>query len=105
MEDYRLGTLCEYFEIDIDSEHNAFDDACACSDLLNALVDAYDINVDDYVKKYYPNDTFVHTSYIDAAVLRKTISEFYGVVRGFSIDNVINQEEMDYIEAMIKPME
>lgn len=94
---YSLATLCEYFEIDIDSEHNAFDDACACSDLFNAMVEAYDINVDDYVQKYYPNDTFVHTSYIDAAVLRKAISEFYGVVRGFSIDNVITQEEIEYI--------
>ena len=26
-------------------------------------------------------------------------SEFYGVVRGFSIDNTINQDEMDYITA------
>ena len=99
VENYSLATLCEYFEIDIDSEHNAFDDACACSDLFNAMVEAYDINVDDYVQKYYPNNTFVHTSYIDAAVLRKTISEFYGVVRGFSIDNVINQEEIDYISS------
>ena len=39
---YSLASLCEYFEIDIDSEHNAFDDACACSDLFNALVKAYD---------------------------------------------------------------
>ena len=39
---YSLTSLCEYFEIDIDSEHNAFDDACACSDLFNALVKAYD---------------------------------------------------------------
>ena len=96
---YSLAALCEYFEIDIDSEHNAFDDACACSDLFNALVEAYDIDVDECVKKYYPNNTSVHTSYIDAAVLRKSISEFYGVVRGFSIDNAINQDEMDYITA------
>ena len=94
---YSLAALCEHFEIDIDSEHNAFDDACACSDLFNALVEAYDIDVDECVKKYYPNNTSVHTSYIDAAVLRKSISEFYGVVRGFSIDNAINQDEMNYI--------
>lgn len=94
---YSLSTLCEYFEIDIDSEHNAFDDACACSDLFNAMVEAYGINADDFVQKYQPRNTAIHTSYIDAAVLRKTISEFYGVVRGFSIDNVINQDEMDFI--------
>lgn len=99
---YSMSALCNYFEIDIESEHNAFDDACACSDLFNAMVEAFDINVDDYVQKYYPHDTDVHSSYIDAALLRKSISEFYGVVRGFSIDNVINQDEFDYIETWRK---
>lgn len=96
---YSLSALCERFKIDIDSEHDAFADACACVDLFNALVETYDIDVDACVKKYHPNNTFVHTSYIDAAVLRKSISEFYGVVRGFSIDNAINQDEIEYIEA------
>lgn len=30
-------------------------------------------------------------------MLRKAISEFYGVIRGFSIDNIINSEETAYI--------
>ena len=97
VENYGLSTLCEYFELDIDSEHNAFDNACACSDLFKSLVETYNINVDNYIQKYHPTYTFAHTSYIDAAVLRKNISEFYGVIRGFSIDNVINQDEIDYI--------
>lgn len=96
---YSLSALCNLFDIDIDSEHNAFDDACACSDLFRALVEIYDINVDECVKKYHHNSVSVHTSYIDAAVLRKSISEFYGVVRGFSLDNAINQDEIDYIIA------
>ncbi len=97
IENYQLSTLCEYFDIDIDSEHNAFDDACACSDLFNALVETYDIDVDSCVKKYDIKDVRDTSAYIDSAVLRKAISEFYGVVRGFSIDNKINQEEIDYI--------
>lgn len=44
VENYKMSTLCEYFDIDIDSEHNAFDDACACSDLFKALVDTYNLN-------------------------------------------------------------
>lgn len=102
VKNYSMSALCEYFEIDIDSEHNAFDDACACSDLFNAMVEAFDINVDDYVQKYYPHDTDIHSSFIDASLLRKTISEFYGVVKGFSIDNIINQDEIDYIETWRK---
>ena len=60
---YSLAALCEYFEIDIDSEHNAFDDACACSDLFNALVEVYDIDVDECVKKYYSNNLFKKFGY------------------------------------------
>ena len=99
---YSMSALCQYFNIDIDSEHNAFDDACACSDLFNAMVEAFDINVDSYVQKYHPHESNTHSSYIDAALLRKSISEFYGVVRGFSIDNVINQNEIEYIKSWKK---
>ena len=30
IDNYGLGSLCKFFNIDIDNEHNAFDDACAC---------------------------------------------------------------------------
>ena len=51
-----LGDLCEYFKIPIDNEHDAFDDACACSDLLRALVKTYKIDVDDYINRYIPDE-------------------------------------------------
>ena len=96
--DYTMSTLCEYFDIDIDSEHNAFDDACACADLFKALIEKYDLNPDAYVKKYKAKETKEYIKYVADPVLRKSISEFYGVIRGFSIDNIINQEEVDYIK-------
>ncbi len=98
VENYSLSTLCEYFDIDIDSEHNAFDDACACADLFKTLVDTYKINPDDYVKKYIPKQVKEFSKYIDDPTLRKSISEFYGIIRGFSIDNVVNETEVDYIK-------
>ena len=98
IENYSLSTLCEYFDIDIDSEHNAFDDACACADLFKTLVDTYEINPDDYVKKYVVKQVKEFTKYIDDPTLRKSISEFYGIIRGFSIDNIVNANEIDYIK-------
>lgn len=98
VENYRLGTLCEYFDIDIDSEHDAFDDACANADLFRALVRTYNIDVNSHIKKYVPNEVTAFEQYISNPVLRKSISEFYGVVRGFSIDNKITAEETAYIE-------
>ena len=98
IENYKMSTLCEFFDIDIDSEHNAFDDACACADLFKALVERYNLNPDEYVKKYIPKETQDYTKYVADPVLRKSISEFYGVIRGFSIDNIINDEEISYIK-------
>lgn len=95
---YSMSALCKYFDIDMDSEHNAFDDACACADLFSILLEEFDINPDRYVKKYDPQNVSLPVAYIDNAVLRKSISEFYGVVRGFSIDNRINADEVRYIE-------
>lgn len=95
---YSMSSLCDYFDIDIDSEHDAFDDACACADLFYALVDTYSIDIDDYVTKYIPRSTSEFTEYISSPEVRKKISEFYGMVRGFSIDNKITPEEIEYLK-------
>ena len=95
---YSMSALCKYFDIDIDSEHDAFDDACACGDLFNVLVEEFNIDPEIYVNKYEPKEVKSSTSYIDNVILRKSISEFYGIIRGFSIDNEINADEIDFIE-------
>ena len=97
IDNYRLGTLCKYFDIDIDSEHDAFDDACANADLFRALVSTYDIDVNAHIRRYVPHEVAAFDQYISNPVLRKSISEFYGIVRGFSIDNKITAEEAAYI--------
>lgn len=97
--DYSLSTLCEYFGVDIDSEHNAFDDACACADLFKAIIEEYAIDIDDIkIKKYNPCVEKEFSQFIASPVIRKAISEFYGVIRGFSIDNEISPEEFDFIK-------
>lgn len=96
--DYSLSSLCAYFDIDMDSEHNAFDDACANSDLFKALVETYSIDIENHVKKYAPHETKQFTQYLASPVIRKSISEFYGIIRGFSIDNQITLEEEEYID-------
>lgn len=97
IQDYSMLTLCAYFGIDFDSEHDAFDDACANSDLFKVLVERYSIDVDNYIKKYVPHETERFKQFVSSPVVRKTISEFYGMIRGFSIDNQITPEEQEYI--------
>lgn len=95
--DYSLSTLCKYFNINFESKHNASDDVSASYNLFKALVNTYNIDVDANICKYNPHDTAEFTNYVASPVVRKTISEFYGVIRGFSIDNEINNFEMEYI--------
>ena len=52
VKNYSLSSLCEYFDIDMDNAHDAFDDACACADLMQALVKYYDVDINDYIEKY-----------------------------------------------------
>lgn len=97
VDNYALSTLCGYFDIDIDNAHDAFDDACACNDLFRALVKGFNINIDEEVQRYNVKETSEMIAYISDPLLRKSISDFYGIIRGFSIDNVITSEEKNYI--------
>ena len=95
---YSLETLCEYFDIDMGTAHDAFDDACACEDLYVTLIKIYGFIPDTFIRKYNPKETKEFVRYISDPLLRKTMSEFYGMLRGFSIDDVITQEEAAYIK-------
>ena len=105
VENYSMSKLCEYFNIDIDSEHNAFDDACACADLFKTIVDIYNIDVEKHVRKYVPKETREFSRYVSNPMLRKSISEFYGVIRGLAIDSVVSNEEVQYIKQWKKEKE
>ena len=96
--DYGLHTLCDYFEIDMGEAHDAFDDACACEDLYNTLINEYSINPDECVHRYNMHETEKFMKFVSDPSLRKIISEFYGVIRGFSIDNVITEGETQAVK-------
>lgn len=98
VENYSMSSLCNYFDIDMDSEHNAFDDACANADLFKKLVETYSINIEEHIQKYIPHNTEEFSNYISDPMLRKSISEFYGIIKGFALDNDINQEEIEFIK-------
>lgn len=98
VKDYSMSSLCEFFNIDIDSEHNAFDDACANADLFKKLVKTYSIDIEQHIHKYIPNETDEFSTYISSPLIRKSISEFYGVIKGFALDNKITQDEIEYIK-------
>lgn len=97
VENYKLSTLCDFFGIQIEKAHDALADSIASSKLFQVLVKQYDIDINTHIKKYVPHDCKEFTQYVASSVLRKSICEFYGILRGFSIDNEINSEEIAYI--------
>lgn len=92
-----LSALCKHFGIERGTAHQAIDDARANARLLRAMIDHYDIDIHQHVRKYEIEHAGDFTSYISNPLLRKAISEFYGVIRGFSIDQDINALEMAFI--------
>ena len=48
--DYKLTTLCDYFEIPIENHHNALEDSKAALFLFFTMTEKYDIDLSGYVK-------------------------------------------------------
>lgn len=97
IKDYSLETLCSYYGIDIDNAHNAFDDACACADLLRAIINDYQIDIDDYIEKYIEKDVKSFSRYINSPTMRREINQLFGNVLGIEMDNRIKPQEKDYL--------
>lgn len=98
VQSFSLHSLCDYFDLCLESEHNAFDDACATADLLKIMIEEFDINIEDYIKRYYQSEVNEFVKYISDPVLRRSMTEFYGMVQGFNIDHKIVKEEFEYIK-------
>lgn len=97
IDSFELKTICNYFGIDIETEHDAFDDACANKDLFLALKKCFDINLDDFVHEYSPVEGFVFEEFISEPNLRKAMCEIYGVIQGISLDSQLSNAELEYI--------
>lgn len=98
IKDYSMSAICEYFKVDIDTEHDAFDDACANKDLLISMAKAYHFSIDKFVHKYVARENYNFVRYVANPLLRKAISDFYGVIQGVSIDGKVSNVEFEYIK-------
>lgn len=96
--DFTLESVCEYFEIDIDKSHDAFNDACATADLFKCLIETFNVDINKYIKVFNPLDAYDFVEYVADPVLRRTMCEFYGIVQGFSLDAKITKEEENFIK-------
>ncbi len=98
IQNYEMSTLCKLFGVEIDNEHDAFDDACACKDLFLALHKAYHFSLDQYVHRYDASENFRFVEYVSNPQLRKSIGEFYGTIQGIGMDCEVSSKELEYIK-------
>ena len=96
--DYKLSTLCEYFDVYMGEEHNAFDDACACADLLRTMQSVFDIDLDDYVKHYEFNKEFEFSPYVCALGMARELNLLIGEVNGILADGIISELESNRLK-------
>lgn len=94
---YGLSSLCNYFKIDIEKAHDAFDDACACKDVLNNLMRLSPFDLEHYLRKFAPSTDFAFSSYASSPVIRKAITDYFGIVKGIMADNIISDEERAFL--------
>lgn len=99
VENYSMSTLCKYFGVSIDTEHDAFDDACANKDLLIAMENTYHFSIDKFVRRYFANENFKFVQYVSNPLLRKAISDFYGLIQGINIDSKVSSDEFKFIQS------
>ena len=98
VKDFTLESFCEYFDIDKDRSHDAFDDACATADLFKCLVKNFDVDINKYIRKFSPVQTREFVDYVANPVLRRAMCEFYGVIQGIMLDYKIKPEEEAFIK-------
>lgn len=99
VKDYKLTTLCKYFDIILDNNHDAFADARACSKLLKALISNYNFVLNDYIEHYDLNDIKDFIPYVSSIEFKRELNTLYGILSGIQIDNIINKKEVDYIKS------
>lgn len=105
VKDFSLASLCKYFDIDTATSHDAFDDACATSDLFKQLVATFNVDIKNYIKPFCPQKANDFIVYVSDSIIRSTINEFYGIIQGFTLDNKIVPEEEAFIKKWKKDNE
>lgn len=95
---YSLSSLCKFFDIDIDCEHNAFDDACACSDLFRCFVESFGINPNDYVRHYVFHSDFSFSPYLNSLSAIRELTLLLGEIKGMLSDLQISPEETEHLK-------
>ncbi len=95
---YRLNDLCDYFDIELDDHHNALCDSTATAELFLALIDEYDIDIENHITKYDFNSASSPARKSIYTENTKALQELEGVLSGVICDDELNDGEILFIK-------
>lgn len=95
--DYSLTTLCKYFGLNDKGLHNAFIDAFTCSQVLDKLVEKYDVKAENFIDRYDAKETYDFIAYLSDASLRRDVHTLYGMITGFNYDFELKEAEKNLL--------
>ena len=92
--DYALDTLCQHYHIPLQTRHQAFNNACAISDLFDCLMKEVKIPFQEEIRLFLPQEDRSVFGYLTNSGLSGDIHNFYGVIKGFTMDGDISDDEI-----------
>lgn len=86
---YSLDSLCAFFGVELKKHHNALDDATACAQLFNRLVDEYGY-IDEDIKRFNRPEVLTREQ---ATICSKALNSLHGILLGIDFDRKIYPKE------------
>lgn len=93
---YSLDSLCSILGVQLNKHHKALDDATACAQLFNILIDKYGY-FDEDLKAY--NNPEIIISKEHSTICKKALNTLHGILLGINFDRKIYTEEHSSLNA------
>ena len=101
---YGLKELSDFFCIDLDNHHNSLCDTKACFEILKEISKRRKITDKDVNKyKYTPSEP--RSKKMKQNLILNKLNELAGVINGISVDQIIEEKEIDFLKSWIKENE
>ena len=98
---FRLDSLCSILGVELANHHNALNDAIACAQVYNRLIDEYGYMEED-IKQFNRNKI---VSKDKLTICRKALNTLYGILLGINFDGEIYSEEYSSLNVWMQDYE
>lgn len=102
LQNYKLDTLCDFFDIELSNHHNALADCIATAKVLIDIDNSFLLNIDYYIKKYDFSNFTVKSNFTPKySSNTKYLQELQGLLIGITCDQQLNDTEIIMLKKWI----